>query len=193
MRPFVRRSIVLWLPIATVSTVFAFMMYGTVQQALRSSANDPQLQMAEDAAASIAGGAAPDSVVTGSPVDIANSLAPFTIVFDRRGAVQASTAELDGHTPVPPQGVLDAATASGVDTITWQPRDGVRAAIVVVPYGSGTDGGTVLVGRSLRAVEDREDRTLLLSGLAWIAALIVGAFAAALGAFVWGKGDVETA
>lgn len=189
MRPFVRRSIVLWLPIAAVSTVFAGLAYGTVQQSQRSSANDPQLQMAEDAAAQLSNGGTPQSVTAGASVDIARSLAPFTIVFDGDGAVQASTAGLDGHTPVPPQGVLDAATANGIDTITWQPRDGVRAAIVVVPYEGGGASGTVLVGRSLRAVEEREDRTLLIAGLAWIAALLGGAVAAGLGAFVWGRGD----
>ena len=189
MRPFVRRSIVLWLPIAAVSTVFAGVVYATVQQSQRSSANDPQLQMAEDAAARLSGGAAPQTVAVGSPVDIARSLAPFTIVFDGDGAVRASTAELDGRTPVPPQGVLDTATANGVDTITWQPREGVRAAIVVVPYEEGGASGTVLVGRSLRAVEQREDRTLLIAGLAWLAALFGGAVAAGLGAYVWGKGD----
>jgi hypothetical protein len=189
VRPFVRRSIVLWLPIAAVSTVFAGVVYATVQQSQRSSANDPQLQMAEDAAAQLSRGAAPENVAPGSPVDIARSLAPFTIVFDGDGTVRASTAELDSHTPVPPQGVLDTATANGIDTITWQPREGVRAAIVVVPYEGDGASGTVLVGRSLRAVEQREDRTLLIAGLAWLAALVGGAVAAGLGAYVWGRGD----
>jgi hypothetical protein len=189
VRLFVRRSIVLWLPIAAISTVFAGVVYATVQQAQRSSANDPQLQMAEDAATQLSNGANPQVVVAGPPVDVAHSLAPFTIVFDSDGTAQASTAELDGHTPVPPQGVLDAATANGVDTITWQPHDGVRAAIVVVPYEGGGATGTVLVGRSLRAVEEREDRTLLIAALAWVAALLGGAVAAGLGAFIWGRGD----
>ena len=192
MRVPVRRVIVLWLPIAAVSTVFAFALYGVVQQAQRADANDPQLQMAEDAAAQLSDGADPDAVVTGATVDITRSLAPFTIVFDRNGAVRASTADLDGRTPVPPRGVLNAAVERGVDVITWQPRSGVRSAIVVVPYGAGAAAGTVLVGRSLRAVEEREDRTLLIAGLAWIAALAGGAVAASLAAYVWGRGDAET-
>ncbi len=192
MRPFVRRSIALWLPVAAISTVLAGAVYGAVQQSLRASANDPQLQMAEDAAAQLSAGAAASGVATGTTVDLARSLAPFVIVFDGSGGVLASTAELDGDTPVPPQGVLDAASANGVDAISWQPRSGVRAAIVVVPFDDGAARGTVLVGRSLRAVEERETNTLLIAGAAWAAALVVGAFAAGLGAFVWGTGDATT-
>ncbi len=193
MHPLVRRSIALWLPIAAISTVFAGVVYVAVQQSLRSSANDPQLQMAEDAAMQLSAGTAPGDVATGATVDIARSLAPFIIVFDSSGSVLASTAHLDGQTPLPPQGVLDSAAANGTDVISWQPRDGVRAAIVVVPYGGGAARGTVLVGRSLRAVEERETDTLLIAGFAWVAALVAGAFAAGLGAFVWGRGDAVTA
>jgi hypothetical protein len=193
MHPFVRRAIVLWLPVAAVSTVFAGVVYGAVQQSLRSSANDPQLQMAEDAATQLSTGTPPGDVATGATVDIARSLAPFVIVFDGSGRVLASTAQLDGETPVPPQGVLDSAAAGGIDVISWQPRGGVRAAIVVVPYEAGASRGTVLVGRSLRAVEERETNTLLIAGFAWVVALVGGAFAAGLGAFVWGRGDAATA
>ena len=193
MHPLVRRSIALWLPIAAISTVFAGAVYWAVQQSLRSSANNSQLQMAEDAAMQLSAGTAPGDVATGATVDIARSLAPFTIVFDSSGSVLASTAQLDGQTPLPPQGVLDSAAANGTDVISWQPRDGVRAAIVVVPYGGGGAGGTVLVGRSLRAVEERETNTLLIAGFAWVAALVAGAFAAGLGAFVSGRGDAATA
>ena len=188
MHPLARRAIALWLPIAVVSTVFAGVVYGAVQQSLRSSANDPQLQMAEDAATQLSAGTAPD----GATVDIERSLAPFVIVFDGSGGVLASTAELDGDTPVPPHGVLDAAPANGVDVLSWQPRGDVRAAIVVVPYEAGAARGTVLV-RSLRAVEDRETNTLLTAGFAWVVALLGGAFAAGLGAFVWGRGDAAAA
>jgi hypothetical protein len=192
VHPFVRRSLVLWLPIAAISTVFAGVVYGAVQRSLRGSANDPQLQMAEDAAARMSAGATPTAVATGSMVDISRSLAPFTIILDASGHVLASTGQLMGETPVPPQGVLDAARASGFDSISWQPQDGVRAAIVVVPYSDGVVRGTVLVGRSLRAVEQREAKTLLIAGFAWIAALVGGAFAAGIAAFVWGLGDIPT-
>ena len=132
-------------------------------------------------------------MAAGATVDIARSLAPFLIVFDGSGGVLASTAALDGRTPVPPQGVLDGAAANGTDVISWQPRGGVRAAIVVVPYEGSAARGTVLVGRSLRAVEERETNTLLIAGFAWVAALVGGAFAAGLGALVWGRTDAAMA
>jgi hypothetical protein len=40
-----------WLPIAVVTAAFCGLAYLTVQQSLRQGANDPQIQMAEDAAA----------------------------------------------------------------------------------------------------------------------------------------------
>jgi AAA+ superfamily predicted ATPase len=44
--------------------------------------------------------------------------------------------------------------------LTWQPRDGVRSAIVVLPFHGPQGTGTVMVGRSLTEVEKRE--TLLV-------------------------------
>jgi len=92
-------------------------------------------------------------------------------VFDDSGKVLASTGVLDGATPEPPAGVLRAARTHR-NTLTWQPRSGVRAAIVVMPYRSSTASGTVLVGRSLTEVERRENF------LVWLTA---GALAAGLG------------
>ena len=51
-----------WLPFAVVVTAFCALAYATVQQSLRQAANDPQIQMAEDTAASLNGGAGAESV-----------------------------------------------------------------------------------------------------------------------------------
>ena len=82
-------------------------------------------------------------------VDIASSLAPFVAVYDPAGTVVATNGRLDGRAPVPPLGVLATATKKGSDTVTWQPRAGVRIGLVVLRW----HGGTVLAGRSLRRVE----------------------------------------
>ena len=124
-----RRAIALWLPTAVVSTALAGLVYATVQQNYRQSANDPQLQMAEDTASGLSAGGSPREVVTGEPVDLATSLAPYTIVYDAHGGVLASTAVLDGSTPTPPEGVLQTATEEGQDMVTWQPRPDVRSAL----------------------------------------------------------------
>ncbi len=186
MSPTLRRTIAFWLPAAAVVTITAGLVYGAVQQGYRTGADDPQIQLAEDAAARLSAGLRPEDVIAGPNVDIATSLAPFAIAYDDGGAVMASTGTLDGAVPKPPPGVLQAARDRGSNTITWQPRDGVREAIVVVPW-SDTAGssGTVLAGRSLRAVEQREDRLTLMVGAAWITGLVACAVAAAVGARLW--------
>lgn len=83
-------------------------------------------------------------------------------MFDGSGRVLASTGVLDGATPEPPAGVLLAAREHR-NTLTWQPRSGVRSAIVVMPYRSLTASGSVLVGRSLTEVEKRESFVLRLT------------------------------
>jgi hypothetical protein len=134
--------------------VFGF-AYSLTQQVLRQSANDPQIQIAEDAADSLATGEEPAFLRanTYGTVDIAKSLAPFMITFDSSGKPLASTAILNGKTPVPPAGVFDYAKAHGEDKITWQPAKGVRIALVAAYYKSNKREGYVFVGRSLSGTE----------------------------------------
>ena len=157
-----------WLPLAIATAGLCGLVYLTVQQSLRMGANDPQIQMAEDAANALNTGAALNSVIPASRVDLATSLAPFMMVFDDSGKVQASTATLHGAVPVYPSGVLDYTRDHGEDRVTWQPETGVRMASVVVRY----DKGFVLAGRSLREVEKRESQVELLSGLAMLVILV---------------------
>jgi hypothetical protein len=171
----------LWLPIAVALASGAFIVYGAVQQDLRLSANDPQIQLSEDIATSLAGGKDPRALVAEDTVDMAASLSPFVIVLDESGKPLASSAQLDGQTPLPPTGVLDYARANKQDRFTWQPRPGVRSAAVVTYYRSDTGSGFVLAGRSLREVERREDGILevVLLGLCLsLAATLVAAAAA---------------
>jgi len=162
-----------WLPLAAALTaVFAF-IYLSVQQDLRMGLNDPQIQMAEDAASNLNAGASVESVVPTNKVDIAESLAPFVIIFDDSGKVLASSATLHGVIPAYPAGVLDYVRQKGQDRVTWQPEAGVRMATVVEPYKHGF----VMAGRSLIEVEKRESQVESLSGTAmlciWAATLIV--------------------
>jgi hypothetical protein len=176
-----RRAIAMFLPSAVLATGLCGLVYVAIQQDLRTGANDPQEQLAGDAAARLDGGASPSSVVGVSTVDIARSLAPFIVVYDPNGTVLASDGQLDGAPPMVPRGVLDAARATGRDAITWQPRSGVRVATVTVPWS----GGTVLAGRSLRLVEDRESSTELMVGAAWIVILLALVVASLVAASVW--------
>jgi hypothetical protein len=159
-----------WLLAALVATAMGGLTYVAVQQALRQGANDPQVQMAEDAAVALAGGAAPAAVVPPTRIDPSRSLAPYLIVFDDAGQPVASSDVLAGGTPSPPAGVFDYTRTHLEDRFTWQPAPGVRDAVVVVRY-SGASSGFVMAGRSLREVEARESQLSAMVGLTWLAAL----------------------
>ena len=168
-----------WLLIAAIVTGLSGLLYAAVQQDLRQSANDPQIQMAEDTAAKLADGQQVQNVVPAEKVDIANSLAPYIIVFDATGKPIASSVQLNGQTPTIPSGVFDYVRQNGEDRITWQPQSGVRRAIVVTQF-KGPNSGFVLAGRSLREVEIREDDIMHLILLGWIAILLVTLLATAI-------------
>lgn len=162
--PVVRRAVAFFLPVAVLATLCCGLVYAAVQQDLRMGANEPQLQLAEDAARALDSGAQPATIVGSTKVDVAASLAPFVVIYDAAGNVLATDGQLDGHDPIPPLGVLDAARADPPNRVTWQPRAGVRIASVTVPW----HGGTVLAGRSLREVERQEDTILLIAAAAWL-------------------------
>lgn len=157
-----------WIPLAVAVTALVALAYVGVQQSYRLGANDPQTQLAEDGAARLATGATPQSVAGSSTVDAARSLAPFVIVVGADNAVLATSASLDGNAFRPPAGVLDAARAKGTNTVTWQPRRGVRIASVSV---ATSDGRVVVAGRSLRAAEQRIEGFGKLALAAWLATL----------------------
>ena len=172
-----------WLPLAIASAGLCGLVYLTGQQTLRMSANDPQIQMAEDAASALNGGASVDSIVPATKVELETSLAPFMIVFDDSGKVLATSATLHGAIPVYPAGVLDYTRQNGEDRVTWQPENGVRMATVVTRY----DNGFVLAGRSLREVEIRESNLEKISGIAMLVIWAVTLFVITLGEVVGRK------
>ena len=176
-----RRAIALFLVPAVLATLAAGLVFVTTQQVLRLGANDPQLQLAEDAAAALDAGATPDVVVGAAKVDVATSLAPFVVVFDAAGHALATDGALDGAAPVPPSGVLASAAAGTPNMVTWQPRAGVRVATVTVRW----KGGTVFAGRSLREVERRVDLVLVLCGGAWAATVVALVVASLVAARLW--------
>jgi hypothetical protein len=176
-----RRAMAIFLPLAVLVTLCTGLVYVADQQVLRLGANDPQVQLAEDAAHALDGGASAGSLVGAHAIDIASSLAPFVVIFDASGAVLATDGQLDGHDPAPPAGVLERARTNGSNRVTWQPRPGVRVATVTVAW----HGGTVMAGRSLREAERREDALLLVAAAAWLAMMAALAVAAFVAARLW--------
>lgn len=159
-----------WLPIAIAVTGLCGLVELTVQQSYRHSLNDPQIQLAEDAARLIAAGIAANMLIpNGGKVDMDASLAPWMALYDAQRTPLASSALLNNTVPQIPEGVFSAAAKSGENRVTWQPQPGVRQAIVVVKAG---DKGFAVAGRNMREVENRESQLLLIVGLAWAVTLV---------------------
>ena len=161
-----------WLPIAAVTTALCGLVYVAVQQVLRHSANDPQIQMAEDAAQALARDGTIETVLPAAKIEIAQSLAPFLTIFNTAGEPLASSGVLHGEPLHLPPGVFNYVRQHGEERVTWQPERGVRMASVVVRF-DGAKPGYVLAGRSLREVEKREAQVGFQAGVAWL--FIVGA------------------
>ncbi|HTD97870.1 MAG TPA: hypothetical protein VK668_01220 [Mucilaginibacter sp.] len=141
-----------WFAYATAITLLCFLIYIIAQQNFRQAANDPQYQIAEDAATALNKGADPKSLTAAlAPVDLLKSLSPFLAIYDANGNDVASNATLNGVAPKIPQGVLDNIRRIGGDAVTWQPQPGIRQAAVAVRSARGI----VVAGRSLRKTEER--------------------------------------
>lgn len=172
-----------FLPIAVVVSVLSGLIYLVGQQNLRLGANDPQIQMAEDLAEGLAAGKKVEDVVEKKEIEISTSLATYIVVFDEEGKILRSQALLDGKEITIPKGILSYTKAFSENRVTWQPRAGVRSAVVVARYNSGKSIGFVMVGRSLREVEKREGLLLIQVLIGW------GVAMAATGLLYIGMGD----
>ena len=160
-----------WVPIAVAVTLVCGIVYTIAKQQVRLGANQPQVQMAEDAAASLTRGEDPATLTGSHPIDIARSLAAYLVVYDENGEPLTWSGELDHAAPIVPQGVITSARDRVENRVTWQPRPGVRSAIVVVPYQGGKTG-FVLAGRSLREAEALSSTLLMLVGFGWLSTLV---------------------
>jgi hypothetical protein len=174
------RFLKMWLPLAIAIVALSGLVYLSMQQLLRQSANDPQVQLSEDIASSLSSGKSAEELISPKPVEISTSLSPFVMVFDESGKVIFSNALLDGQIPQYPAGVFDYVRQQGQDRVTWQPRPGVRQATVVNRFISPGRSGYVVVGRSLRESEDRSDFFLKIAAAACVLTLAATAVVSAL-------------
>ncbi len=175
----------IWVPLAIGVTCVCGLIYLSIQQSERQSLNDPQIQIAEDAAAILKnGGSAVDVVPSSTTIDAAASLAPWIAVYDATGTPLQSDAVLSGEAPRPPQGSFDAARAKGTNLPhnTWESADGTRTALVLVwvPEKQVFVGA----GRNMREVENREWNLEFLLAVGWIVTLALTLVAAWVGALV---------
>lgn len=171
-------KVIFWLLSCFLITLFCGLVYASVQQSLRLSADDPQIQISQDVVNSLNQGADPRQL-SASNLDLRKSLSPFVVIYDKSGKAVASSGVIDGKPPVLPQGVFDFVSKHGEKRLSWQVEKGVRMASVVVKYKNGF----VLVARSLKEVEVREDIVLKFAVIAWI----LGIGATSLAFFISGK------
>ncbi|HEX6977463.1 MAG TPA: hypothetical protein VF185_03905 [Patescibacteria group bacterium] len=177
-RRFTKKSPPRWLlsfiPLGIAITGLSGLTYLTVQQNFRMNANDPQVQIAEDVVAAVDSGADPKNIVpTTSKTDFGKILDPYVIVYDDNGDPIGASAQLDGKTPRLPSGTYDSVRKNGELRFTWEPKSGVRSAVVVKKF----NGGFLLAGRSLREIEKRENNLFLQTGAAWAVTMLASLFA----------------
>lgn len=144
----------LWFLPIIVSTIMMFAIYVAIQQIIRQSANDPQIQLAEDGAAALEGGFSAAALTGSVRIDMAKSLAPFIVVYDDSGKPVSSSGYLYGQVPILPSGVFDFARTNPDDRITWQPASSTRIAAVVRHF-KGASPGFIVAGRNMREIESR--------------------------------------
>ena len=161
--------------------------YAGIQQNYRQSLNDPQIQMAEDAAAALNSGVPLNQIVpigSVARVNIAQSLAPWIAVYDTAGTPLASEGVLDGSPAQPPASVFtnlwdgEAEGFAKETRFSWQPEPGVRQALVIVRFNP-KEGlrGFVVAGRNMREVEDRIAKLGSMFFLGWMLLMAATVFA----------------
>jgi hypothetical protein len=148
-----------------IVTIMTGLVYVNVQQVYRSNANDPQIQLANEINTNLKAGRSLEHLWPDS-IDIQSSLGVFASLYDEHGQPIRTSALLDGKIPQLPPGVFDFAKNQGEDRITWQPRAGVRMALVVI-RGNFSPVAYIAVGRSLKEVEVREQNLVKTTAICW--------------------------
>jgi len=162
----------IWLPLAITITFLSGLIYLVVQQDIRIGANDPQIQIAEDIASQLANGQNPQYFMPLTKTDISKSLANYVMFFNQDGGLISSSASLEGKSPTVPQGVFITTKQNHETRFTWQPQAGVRSAVVAIYY-KGAKPGFVLVGRSLREIEIRENQQEMIVLMGWTVTMLM--------------------
>jgi hypothetical protein len=163
-----RQAIKTWLPLALVLTLAVAGAYAVGHYTFRQSANDPQIQLAEDWAGKIEAGTDITRLNLGTVIDPTKSLAPFGIIYNHDGSIANSSA-VAPSTMMQPDGVLSAVeSATNNETrFTWQLASGARFATIIKKAHIADKTYYVLAARNLREVETRGDDLLLLCGMVW--------------------------
>lgn len=180
MRWSVLHPLLWWFYTALAVTGMCGILYVSMQQSFRQNLNDPQIQMAEDAANALERGSALVDLVPTQKVLVDQSLAPFLIIYDTEGNPIAGNGYLHDQLVNVPLGVFENAKAWGENRRTLEPVSGVRIASVVVPFVGREANGYVLAGRTMREIESRIADVGIKIFFAWaviLSALLVASIA----------------
>jgi hypothetical protein len=168
-----------WIGCCVLATIGAAAVYGVAQQVGRRAADDvPRALVAQQVAALSSQEPTTGLPAFGPATSLSSQSAPFVIVYDSAHRIMATTALLDDGTPHLPDGTLDDAVSRGRTNVTWQPRAGVREAVIAQPWTGPSGSGVVVAGVGLGATEDRARSILVDVTAGWVLAL--GALTAAL-------------
>jgi hypothetical protein len=158
-----------WFALAATWTLAAGAIVLVQHQVLRQQADEPQVQMAEDAARRLGKGVDALNVLpVGESVPIEASRSPWLAVYDKYGAPLSSSGRFRGSAPRLPRGVFKFAQEYRGHRLSWEPSPGVRQALVIVVL---PDAAFVVCGRSLQETELRKRQVLKLMLAVWSAGL----------------------
>lgn len=159
--------LLLYFAAACILSVVLGLVYASVQQGYRLGANDPQIALATGIRERMTSHLPVDHYFTTDSIDLSRSLGVFAVFYNQRGEPLKSSALLDGKMPQVPAGVLDFVRRQGEERVTWQPRSGVRMAMVLLRLDTDS-GGFIAAGRSLKEVEVREHDLLIMVFACWV-------------------------
>jgi len=91
-------------------------------------------------------------------------------MYDKQYQPIRSSGFLDGKFPQLPAGVFEYVKAHGEERITWQPRKGIRMAMVVLEAAYPA-AGFIALGRSLNEIESREAQLSTMVLMCWLVAM----------------------
>ena len=164
-------------------TVVMLLIYATVQQVYRTGLNDQQVQIARDISSKLEHGRPIESYINADTIDIGRSLSPFIVLYDAQGKAIQSNAILDGKMPQVPGGLFDVVRNNEEYRVTWQPRKGIRMAMVIVKTNT-SPVQFVASGRSMTEVEERIQQMRTTVFFAWLICMVIICITAILNRFI---------
>lgn len=154
-----------WTAIIGAATLVLAGSYTMVQQSTRMAVDDLPRTTAQTIKLQLDNGATANDVVPAQNINLRTNDNLFVIITDSTAHVLASSAVLDGQSPLPPKGVFSFTAVHGTDQFSWQPTSKVRLATRVISYKDGF----IITGQSLRPAEERIGVYTELALASWIA------------------------